>query len=174
MKGSIRLLADHFALVLVMALVALAPDAVRAQVMEVTVQIKGMACPFCAFGVEKKLKKVPGVAGIQVDIKNGTALLKASPGKSIAVDGVPKAVKDAGFTPTAITVVVAGRITSDSGTGLILQPGDSAGPYRLEDPGNFAARYRNGDHQVWVTGSISWPKTGSSPTIRVEKVKPIQ
>jgi len=39
----------------------------EAQIRAVTVSVDGMACPFCAYGVEKKLKRVVGVESITID-----------------------------------------------------------------------------------------------------------
>ncbi len=40
----------------------------QAQVTSLTVSVDGLACPFCAYGVEKKLKRVEGVKSIDVRI----------------------------------------------------------------------------------------------------------
>ncbi len=53
---------------------------IKAQIHDVTVIVKGMACPYCAYGVEKKLKKLDGVATITIKIKEGTVILKAKQG----------------------------------------------------------------------------------------------
>ena len=36
-----------------------------------TIQVDGMACPFCAYGVEKSLAKISGVEAIETDIDTG-------------------------------------------------------------------------------------------------------
>ncbi len=36
------------------------------------VQVDGLACPFCAYGIEKKLSAVPGVDKLETDIAAGT------------------------------------------------------------------------------------------------------
>ena len=30
--------------------------------------VDGLACPFCAYGIEKRLNKVDGVTGVEVDV----------------------------------------------------------------------------------------------------------
>ncbi len=93
----------------------------EAQIHNVTVAIDGMACPFCAYGVEKKLKKVDGVASITINIKEGTAVLEAKEGESINVSQVPKAIKDSGFTPRTIKITATGYIKMDKKQRLMLQ-----------------------------------------------------
>ncbi|MDX1629678.1 MAG: heavy-metal-associated domain-containing protein, partial [Fulvivirga sp.] len=38
---------------------------------KVKVEVDGLSCPFCAYGLEKKLKNLDGVTNIKVDIENG-------------------------------------------------------------------------------------------------------
>lgn len=79
-----------------------------AQVEAVTVAVDGMACPFCAFGIEKRLKKVGGVGSIEVDVAAGTASMVAAEGGSIAFVEIPEAIRKAGFTAGAIHLTVVG------------------------------------------------------------------
>ena len=41
----------------------------------VKVEVKGLACPFCAYGLEKKLKDLDGVETIKIDVEQGLAYL---------------------------------------------------------------------------------------------------
>ena len=34
-------------------------------------RVDGLACPYCAYGIERKLKKIEGVEQIDVDLDNG-------------------------------------------------------------------------------------------------------
>ncbi len=76
----------------------------------VTVAVDGMACPFCAYGVEKKLKKVAGVGSISIDLKSGMATLIAAVDSSIDLPGVHEAIRKSGFTPGEIQVTATGTI----------------------------------------------------------------
>jgi copper chaperone CopZ len=98
---------------LVLALLLIVPGA-YAQVLEVTVSVDGMACPFCAFGVEKKLRGVDGAGKIDVSMKDGTATITAQEGRSVEVGQVPEAIRDAGFSPGTIRISARGWIAADS------------------------------------------------------------
>lgn len=102
------------------ALAAVAAPAV-AQVTQVTVEVDGLACPFCAYGLEKKMVEVSGVETVEVDLAAGTALVTAAPGESVAVSEVPETVRQAGFTAGAIQVTAVGRVTDavDGGWGFV-------------------------------------------------------
>ncbi len=92
-------------------LVALAQPAL-AQVTRATAAVEGLACPFCAFGVEKKLHQVRGVAGVEVHMQDGTAELSAVAGGSIDVSQIPQAIRRAGFTPGRLEVTAAGSLVA--------------------------------------------------------------
>jgi mercuric ion binding protein len=61
-------------------------------------RVDGLACPFCAYGVEKKLNAIKGVEGIGVDIASGTVNVTMAEGASLDEAAANQAVKDAGFT----------------------------------------------------------------------------
>lgn len=58
----------------------------------------GLACPFCAYGIEKQLGRIEGVATVATDIASGTVTVKMHPGVSLAEDQAKEAVDRAGFT----------------------------------------------------------------------------
>jgi len=63
----------------------------------IKIWIDGMACPFCAYGLEKSIKKLPGVKNLFVDLNKGfivlTVLSENSPSEQI----LKKLIKEAGF-----------------------------------------------------------------------------
>ena len=67
------------------------------------IRVDGLSCPFCAYGIEKKLKALPGVTGVKVEMEQGLVILRVKPGTEVSDKALRKAVKDAGFTPREIT-----------------------------------------------------------------------
>ena len=63
-----------------------------------TLRVDGLACPFCAYGIEKQLGKLPGVSGLKTNIKSGTVTLKTTKGKTLTRAQMSGAVKRAGFS----------------------------------------------------------------------------
>ena len=43
--------------------------------LQVTVQVDGLSCPFCAYGLEKRLKKVENVADLSIQVDQERAVL---------------------------------------------------------------------------------------------------
>lgn len=60
--------------------------------------VDGLSCPFCAFGLEKKLKKVKNVQSVSIDMNKGQVLVTAKADSTVEKDDLRKAVKDAGFS----------------------------------------------------------------------------
>lgn len=62
------------------------------------VQVDGLACPFCAYGIEKQLTRVDGVESVQTDIKSGSVVITMKPGATLDEAEAKRAVEAAGFT----------------------------------------------------------------------------
>ncbi|MFV2007599.1 MAG: heavy-metal-associated domain-containing protein [Longimicrobiales bacterium] len=70
---------------------------------QVEVTILGMSCPFCAYGVEQKLKKLDGVTELEVVLETGLATLRLEEDADISNALLRKTVKDAGFDVAKIS-----------------------------------------------------------------------
>lgn len=60
--------------------------------------VDGLACPFCAYGIEKRLNKVDGITGVEVDIGKSTVRVTLQEGKTLSEVQARQAVDEAGFT----------------------------------------------------------------------------
>lgn len=106
---------------------------VSGQVSRITVSIDGLACPFCAYGVEKKLKRIEGVKSIRINIQEGNVVLSAKNGESININNIPMAVEDSGFTPRRIEVEAAGMIKVNQEGEVTLNLQGDAGRFVFSD-----------------------------------------
>ncbi len=61
-------------------------------------QVDGLACPFCAYGIEKELNRTDGVESIQIDINAGTVTVTMGEGATMTEAQAGRIVEDAGFT----------------------------------------------------------------------------
>ncbi len=59
--------------------------------------VDGLACPFCAYGIEKKLSSIEGVEKIDVDINEGVVIVTMADGATLDESVARKAVEDTGF-----------------------------------------------------------------------------
>ncbi|MDX8410252.1 MAG: heavy metal-associated domain-containing protein [Mariprofundaceae bacterium] len=67
------------------------------------IQVDGLSCPFCAYGLEKNLKKVAGVKDVDTDMKAGKVVVELKSEAEVSDDDLRHAVKKAGFTARGIT-----------------------------------------------------------------------
>ena len=73
----------------------------------VEISITGLACPFCAYGLEKNLKKLPEVSTVTVNLADSMARVAMNADREADLEAIKKAIVKAGFTPgDAITSVV--------------------------------------------------------------------
>ena len=104
----------------------------EAQVNRLAVTVDGLACPFCAYGVEKKLKGVQGVTSLDIRMNEGTVVLRAEKGPSMDIGQIPQAIRDSGFSPREMRVWVTGTVRR-RGQDLLFQYGGPAEVFSLED-----------------------------------------
>jgi len=97
-------------LLALLSMMALVPSA-RAQAdkqldrPDITIEVGGLACPFCAYGIEKRLRKVEGLAAVSVLLEEGTVQLKMKDGATVSEERLKKAVTEAGFEAKQIVFV---------------------------------------------------------------------
>ncbi|MDM8349498.1 heavy-metal-associated domain-containing protein [Pseudomonas sp. sp1636] len=60
--------------------------------------VDGLACPFCAYGIEKKLSALVGVERLETNIEDGSVIVTMQDGAILDEAAVQKAVKAAGFS----------------------------------------------------------------------------
>ncbi len=75
----------------------------------VLIKVEGLYCPFCAYGIEKHIKKLNGFKKVQVNIKEGTTEITFLPGTKISRSAIGEAVEDAGFDMDGIEWIQGGE-----------------------------------------------------------------
>jgi copper chaperone CopZ len=111
-------------------LLVLAPAAGAAGLVTVDQSVFGMDCAPCAYGVERGLKKLPGVESVRVSLNEGRSVIQFKPDAAVNLEQIRKIIRDNGFTPKAATLTVAGTL-AQSGKEWFLDAG-AAGRYRLD------------------------------------------
>lgn len=61
-------------------------------------RVDGLACPFCAYGIEKKFKAMEGTANIDVDLDKGLVKVDLAEGKQFTDEQMKALFEDSGFT----------------------------------------------------------------------------
>lgn len=73
------------------------------------IEVAGLACPFCAYGIEKKLNAVDGVERLETNIKDGTVIVTMEDGAALDEATAGRAVREAGFTLDGFTQISPGE-----------------------------------------------------------------
>ena len=144
-------------LLIAVVLVSGTPLKASAQIDEALVQVDGLACPFCAYGLEKKLKKVEGVEKLEINVNRGAIKITVKEGKTLSIEEVEKAVKDGGFTPREISLTVTGRLTERDGRTMLTISG-SEETFLVESNEQLRKikeALKGGEKAVRLTGKVS-------------------
>jgi mercuric ion binding protein len=75
-----------------------APEAATAGSHAYAVYVDGLACPFCTYGVEKKLLQITGVKKLDIDIDAGAVKVTMAGDARLDEAAARRAVAEAGFT----------------------------------------------------------------------------
>ena len=67
-------------------------------------RVDGLACPYCAYGIEKNLKKIDGVEKIDIDLNNGLVTVSVAAGVTLTDAQMKNLFTDAGFTFRSMVV----------------------------------------------------------------------
>lgn len=68
-------------------------------------RVDGLACPYCAYGIEKNLKKIDGVEKIDIDLNNGMVTVNVAAGVTLTDAQMAGLFTDAGFTFRSMLIV---------------------------------------------------------------------
>ena len=63
------------------------------------IDVDGMTCAFCAYGVEKNLGKLAGVEEVAVSLESKKARVVMQAGEFPDEEKIREIIRDAGFTP---------------------------------------------------------------------------
>lgn len=63
-------------------------------------RVDGLACPYCAYGIEKKLSGIEGVRAdtIDIDLEKGIVVVEVDEGVTLTEKRMRKLYEEAGFT----------------------------------------------------------------------------
>ena len=153
-----------------------------ASINEVRVYVDGLACPFCTFGIEKSLKKVPGIVSLETTIRTGLVRIQMEPGASLDPAALNEAVKKAGFTPSRIEATITGKLVTSNehpalaspGNGQtfrLVEPGPEEGTFELLTAGTLEKLKRaaqNGSKLLAISGRIHTHVEGMPPALAVQ------
>lgn len=69
---------------------------------QAVITVEGLQCPFCAYGIQKHLKKLPGATKVEIELAESQAIVSFQAGADVSDDQLRGAVRKAGFTADTI------------------------------------------------------------------------
>ncbi len=118
----------------------LVPAPSPAQILEAELTVKGLACPFCAYGLERKLEKLPAAASVAITFKQNLARVQFDGRQSPDIGDFFRLVHDAGFKLEELRLLVRGRRAETGGEPCLELPGGTTLPFAAGGPGAALAR----------------------------------
>lgn len=83
------------------------------------IKVDGLACPFCAYGLEKKLEDYEGLFNLKIVVDEGYAQFQLPYGKRPDLAELQERVKKGGFTPKEFAIEISGTFKSQEGEKLL-------------------------------------------------------
>ena len=131
----------------------------------VTIEVE-LSCPSCAVGLERRLRRLDHVAGVEVTPADGQIVLAVEPGRYLDLTAVWDTVRNAGFIPDGLAVIAIGHVTEVNGAPALALAPDFALPL-VEGDGLTALAKEAGNQPVEVSGGWHMPPDGPG-RLRVE------
>ena len=124
-----------------------------AQITSIAIRVDGLACPFCAFSLEKKIRAVEGTKEPVINIEQGVVTLTPLGDVSIDFDDLREAVTNAGFTPRDISVEGIGRLAMIAERPILVAEGGRQ-LFRLAPNDVLARLQADAEHIVTFSGTV--------------------
>ena len=166
--------------VAVLASALLTAGAARAEIQTADLRVNGLTCPFCAFGIEKKLLSVHGVREVEVFLDDGRIALTFQPDSEATVQDLEEAVQKGGFDLAGLSLRVSGELLEKDGVRLVAHPGmtlrlleergGSAGPVSAEMLQRLREREALDRGSLVVEGTVKeWDE--ATPALLLDRIE---
>lgn len=133
----------------------------------VQIHVKGVSCPFCVYGIEKKLKQIPNVESVETNYKKSTISFVRKKESPIDVAALRQAVQDAGFSMDVIRLRLQGILTEWEGKPALKEEGSHQLFLLIEtgaeEPHAFLSANKlnalkkvagGNQHLIWIEGEV--------------------
>lgn len=138
-------------------------------------RMNGLACPFCLYGIKKRLNALKGVAELEASFEKATATLWIRPGSSTTLWDVSDAVRRAGFSTDTFRITDAGRFHEEA-DGYVFESMTNGERFRIatdSKPDGIISDATAGPVVCSLTGRVAAipAERRTPPVLRVEKFR---
>ncbi len=124
---------------------------VSAAVEKVTLRVDGLACPFCAYGLEKKIKELEGYKSFEVFLNEGRVIVGWRQDKLLDLESINEAVDKAGFTLRGVKGSFLGNLVKEDEKIFLLLDGRVKQRFYVYEPSEVKQK---AEHAHKVEGSL--------------------
>lgn len=133
MRKQTPIYALFFALITVLTLAG-HPGPSVAQLKELKLKVDGLVCSFCAYGLEKNLKKsLKGIESLDISLNKGSVEIDFKENNSVDLTKIRGIIKDSGFTLRKMLITASGVVTRDKDIFLLKIKGNKNNLYILDE-----------------------------------------
>lgn len=132
------------------------------------IRADGLACYFCAYGLERFFKKSGKVAAYDMDMEKGIVEINFIKGKPLLTEKeIHQIVYDAGYTPRETTYELVGKIVK-SGGGYTFRLRDTGQEFPFKPDGKFDGSAKK------AAGKTVRIKTGTETVKNIMYLEPLK
>lgn len=124
-----------------------------AQIKEVRLRVDGLACPFCAYGLEKNLKPLEGLESLNISLKKGLVKLTFKEDNNLDISKLKTIVKDAGYTQKGVEISTFGYVKKEAGNFLFHIKGNT-GKFYLFDIDHIQKEFQKDTTVSTLSGEL--------------------
>ncbi|MEM9990643.1 MAG: cation transporter, partial [Bacteroidota bacterium] len=140
-----------------------------------TVQVDGLGCPFCAYGLEKQFKALKGIKKIKIELEAGLLDFRYPTEKSLSIEQVEQQVQQAGYTPVHINIERAdGSIEQTSAPVLAIATVGSYTFFVAGSCGMCKARIEAAAYEVEGIQMAIWDEDTQQLSVEITSVEVLQ
>jgi len=81
---------------------------------QIEVQVDGLGCPFCAYGLEKKFKEFKGIKDVKIEMETGQFIFSFPSKDALTLEKIVAQVDKAGYTAVTTKIVRADGTVEES------------------------------------------------------------
>lgn len=135
-----------------------------------TVQVDGLGCPFCAYGLEKKFKELKGIKEVKIEMETGIMDFEYPADKQLSIAQVEQQVEKAGYTPVRVAITRAdGKVENSAKTSTITDTDEELKSIAFFVAGNCnmcKSRIENAAKKLEGIQSATWDKATKQLTVK--------
>lgn len=139
----------------------------HAQLLEVKQTVFGMDCAPCAYGLEKRLKKIEGTTKARVSLNEGLAAIDLAEENAVKLGTIREAIRESGFSAEGSTIRAAGTLKQEAG-GWIFDV-ESGERFVLEEAAQGDSAFQNlKPGRATITGLVPKGEADERRTYRLQ------